>query len=117
MILAAGVALRFALDRLAFWRNSMSVWRSKSRKTRRDSARRLSAACRTEPLEARTFLTVSPATHEFRANNTTLTQSVGTTPEVASDPDGNFVAVWACYVGGNCDIFARIFDSDGVPQG
>lgn len=57
----------------------------------------------------------APAGVEFQVN--TSTTGYQTRPEVASDPDGNFVVVWQSTFGDGSSygVFARLFDSAGLP--
>lgn len=51
----------------------------------------------------------------FRLNATTARDQK--LPDVAGLPGGGFIATWESGAAGNQDIYARVFDSDGVAQG
>ena len=57
----------------------------------------------------------TPLGDNFQIN--TLTAAVATNPYVASDPSGNFVVTWMSDPGGNIEVVARRFDSNGTPLG
>lgn len=92
----------------------MSDCRLKSRKPRRDRTRQLWSACRSEPLEGRTMLTVLPLADEVRANALSISQSANLNMGVANDADGNYVVVWNGYNGSNSEIYARLYNASGT---
>ena len=57
----------------------------------------------------------TPLGDNFQIN--TSTAAVATNPHVASDPSGNFVVTWISDPGGNIEVVARRFDSNGAPLG
>lgn len=56
-----------------------------------------------------------PVGTEFQVNSTTLGNQ--TAPDVAMDPNGNFVVVWHSPGLEDEDVFARRFNASGVPLG
>ena len=78
---------------------------------------------RVEPLEDRRLLSVAAIGDAFTANSQTsgdqLTFGQARAPSVASDSDGDYVAVWSSQeaAGSGFDVYGQLFDSTGAAVG
>ncbi len=56
----------------------------------------------------------APLGNEFRIDQDTVLNHAET-PKIATDSNNNFIITWMDYRSGHADIFARIFNNNGVP--
>lgn len=57
------------------------------------------------------------ASHEGCVRANTATGGDQSDPDIAADPNGNFVVVWESDQTGDVQVFARRYDFTGIPQG